>query len=634
MKKTVTFVDLTVYEHLLPLVAGYLQAYACQDPFLRAAYDFETYSAPLTTPPEQILADLARKDSAVFAFSCYVWNMGLVKSLLAGLRRSRPDAQLLLGGPQVIGHAQRYLSPAAENLVLANGEGERIFANYLRELADSRPDLTRVRGLSLFRDGELLTTEKEEKILDLDEIPSPFLGGVFPRDRYTYAIFETNRGCPFRCTFCFWGLGESRVSRFSEERVREELAWLCDSGFFGIFLADANWGMLPRDVELSRHLVACKQRTGVPYVVVVSSAKNRPERLVEIAEIFQQAGIMTTQSMAVQSLDEETLRQVERSNIKVDGYAQAQTLMNEKRIASFVELIWPLPGETLDSFRRGVNRLCEIRAQSFIPYPLMLLNGTKMAEQREEHGFVTIDEPARTGGEAEIVVATRTVDSDAMREGLWFCFAVLTAYNARGLYCLSHFLSSTGRASYADLFTAFADFCRRQDHPVVRYYRQALDDYTYCEFAHWGRLLHFVLHAYRDDLDQLFHRFAASQPWWDEETRVLFEIDMVNKPYVYSGRESYATRHVFEELELTPVDHGFLVRAPRRCLPLLRELVEMVEGADEASDTFRVDYRRQQLPCMEGRGLDHNAHYCHGVMTNIRNAMPRWIAQPAAEIAA
>ena len=175
--------------------------------------------------------------------------------------------------------------------------------------------------------------------MDLDEIPSPFLNGIFEGGRYTYAIFETNRGCPFRCAFCYWGLGDSRVAKFEEERLRAELTWIFDNKIMGLFMADANWGMLKRDIDLSRHIVDCKARTGWPYLVIINSAKNKPERLVEIATIFQSAGIMTTQSIAVQSLDDETLSRVDRSNIKLDAYATALEEMNRRQLASYVRAI-------------------------------------------------------------------------------------------------------------------------------------------------------------------------------------------------------------------------------------------------------------------------------------------------------
>ena len=61
-----------------------------------------------------------------------------------------------------------------------------------------------------------------------DEIPSPYLQGVF--DSYgevSAAIIESNRGCPFGCTFCDWGSAtQQKVRKFDVQRVRDEITWL------------------------------------------------------------------------------------------------------------------------------------------------------------------------------------------------------------------------------------------------------------------------------------------------------------------------------------------------------------------------------------------------------------------------
>jgi len=625
--QSVTLVELNVYERILPLVSGYLQTYATKDPEVKAAYDFSLYTHTVHVPAETILADLLKTESDVYGFSCYVWNMGLIKQLLPPLLAARPRAQVLLGGPQVVSQPKYLISPR-DNLLLCNGEGEKTFANLLRERLSGAPDLARVRGLSFRRDGELVTTEPEEKILGLDEIPSPFLSGIYPENRYTQAVFETNRGCPFKCSFCFWGLGDHRVAKFDEERIKEELTWLSDHGVWAIFFADANFGMLPRDVGLAEHIVRNKARTGLPYMVAVNSAKNRPERLVEVAATLQKAGINTTQSIAVQSLDLGTLSTVDRGNIKVAAYAVAQEQMNERHIASYVELIWPLPGETAASFRQGVETMCEIGAQSFIIYPLLLLQNTTMWEKREEHGFVTVVDylggsPGYQAGEYELVVATREVDRAEHDEGLRFVHAVATLYNARSLYTVAHYLHDTGRLSFAGLFQAFADYCKgRTDFPYVARYEQAIADYGYCHWSYWGEILHLGAHVLREEVDAFVHAFAAAQPWWDETTQLLFELDLVSRPYPYSNTEIADKRYTFEHLDVETVPGGYRVSVPLRFLPLVRRYAESLEPGRAGSPVFLVDHDRQQMPFMRSDHLEKNYNYCYGVITSVKSYVP------------
>ena len=65
---------------------------------------------------------------------------------------------------------------------------------------------------------------------DLNEIPSPYLNGMldeFFEDRWM-PVLETNRSCPYRCTFCAWGIGTQKLMRFSEERVLTEIEYIAE----------------------------------------------------------------------------------------------------------------------------------------------------------------------------------------------------------------------------------------------------------------------------------------------------------------------------------------------------------------------------------------------------------------------
>jgi putative methyltransferase len=106
----------------------------------------------------QIVLDLTENESDIFAFSCYLWNIELMKSLLSRLQKAHPDSHFNLGGPQVMHHAHEYLSPEDNNTIICNGEGEITFANYLRECLNPTPDYSNINGISFYKSGELITT--------------------------------------------------------------------------------------------------------------------------------------------------------------------------------------------------------------------------------------------------------------------------------------------------------------------------------------------------------------------------------------------------------------------------------------------------------------------------------------------
>jgi radical SAM superfamily enzyme YgiQ (UPF0313 family) len=526
-------------------------------------------------------------------------------------------------------HAYKYLTPDHENLVLCNGEGERTFSDYLQELLTCRPDFAKVRGLSFYSDGQLVTTEKNERIKDLNEIPSPFLTGLFDRN-YGMATIETNRGCPFSCAFCFWGAAtNSKVFTFNDERIREELTWLSNHDCVCIYIADANWGIYPRDVAFSEHIAELSRMNKMPNIVYYSAAKNRPERITQITEIFTNAGITTSQPVSLQTMNETSLEMIDRKNIRLSSYIELQNRLNEKKIGSFTELIWPLPGETLSSFKEGIDKLCAAKADTIIVYPQLLLHNTTLYKCKEKFEFVTKEIDGEIG-EVELVVQTANVSAEEFQDGIRIFYAMHLLHNIRSLYITGGYLKKNRQIKNSDIFSAFVMFCKqRKNNFVSRFCEKSIEEYGYYDVFNYGKLAHYSLHDNRKEFDELLCQFASSQEWWDDdEAQAMFEIDLINKPYVYSNtaiEESY--RH-FRHLKIQGMARrGYVVEVPEKYLPSFRELVDPKEVPSRRGNRFLIDHKRMQYPFMKLRGLDHNAGYCHGMINRIEDIMPIWSSQ-------
>lgn len=624
--KKVLLVELSVFERMTPLVSGYLQAYAMTDSTIRGEYRFERYSAVAKSPREEVIRDLVLAAADVYAFSCYVWNMGLVRSVVAAIRQARPHAQIILGGPQVMSQAQRYLDRTDERTAVCNGEGEITFTQYLLALTDSGAPLHEVSGLSFYRDGELVTTPKQPRIGTLDEIPSPYLTGVFD-SAYSIAILETNRGCPYHCGFCFWGAATNdRVHRFDEQRVRDEIRWIAKNEILFLFIADANWGMLSRDVEISQHITDCANEHGAPNVVYFSAAKNKPHAVTRITGIFQDANLIASQPVSLQTLEPNSLELISRSNIKLRAFAEIQEDLREKKISSFVELIWPLPGETLESFKRGIATLCENEAQTIIAYPHLLLNNTPIYHDTERMGIIS--RPAGGGAaEARVVIGTNEVSEDEFVEGMYYFYAFHALHNTRSLRTVSRYLARQPEIGYRRLFSDFAGFLRRQaeDDPVLAYVERSIRDADYYDVNNYGLFIHGVMHEHRELFAGHVRRFVQEQEWWDDATvRALFEIDIVNRPYMYSNTPMDVPAEGFKALRL--LDRGprsYTVQVPERYMTDLADAVQIQQMS--ADGVFVVDHKRLQYPFMPTQSRDHSGSYCHGMIEKVGNITPMWL---------
>jgi radical SAM superfamily enzyme YgiQ (UPF0313 family) len=631
----VTLVELSAFESMMPLVSGYLQTYARRDPEIvrRCAFDVYTVPAPGTDPTDVVEA-LRERGSDVYGISCYVWNMGLVRRLLPELLRARPDAYVILGGPQVMRHAADYVPPGADRVVVCDGEGEVPFHRFLVELLGGAPDFAAVPGLSFWRDGELVTTPKPDRIRDLMEIPSPFDTEVFPDGLYSTAILETNRGCPFHCSFCYWGAATNdKVNKLELQRVLDDVTWISEHRYVALFIADANWGMSPRDIEVTKHLVACRERTGYPLMVSVAAAKNRPERMAEISEILVRGGLLTTQPISLQTLSPLALQMVERANIRPETYTVLQQALREKRISSYIELIWPLPGETLDSFRDGIATLCRSGADTIIAYPHLLLHNTPMYERQELLGLRMERVPEEVA-EADIVVETNWVSRHQYEQGVWFAYAMHSLYNLRGLYYLANYLDRTGTAPFAALFTAAAEhFQRRLDDPVCAFFANSVTSLANYSMLNNGEVGHLTLHQHRATFTALLAEFVRTQPWWnDPRARAAFELDLVARPYIYHERFAVPD-YAFTEIDVVAGARGEVtVTVPEPLAALVVEL-DVPELRGQAPARLRMNHAGdKKMPFMPQRSLEHNLSYCQGMVMRLREFLPRWSADAPAPV--
>lgn len=631
----ITLVELPIYDKMLPLTAGYLQAYACKDAAIQETYTFDKYSTGVKTAEEKIWQRLEDADSDIYTFSCYVWNIQLIQRLVSRLVSEKPQAKIILGGPQVMHHQAKYLSPEFENVFICNGEGEKTFQDFLR--VANQPESANyetVRGLSFYKDGELITTPAQERIASLDEIPSPFLNDLFD-DFYQAAVIESNRGCPFHCGFCYWGAATNdKVYKFSEDRVRDELEWLSKKNVPFYIIADANWGMLRRDIELSQHIAENKRKYQHPKTVYYSAAKNQPSKVSQITEIFDSVGIIATQPVSMQTLNPASLEQIKRQNIKLSAYSEIHEMMQDKGISTVTELIWPLPGETLDTFGGGINQLCVSKAGTLIVYPHLLLHNTPLYHQQTEFGFVTKAMDPELG-EAELIVETSDVRYDEYIAGLQFYFAVHVLHNMATLPLLSDYLAAHKEIDYQTLFWKFVDFLKEQErcYTVELYEKSAMEDAFY-EYAVYGKIAHALLHQERAHFVNLLADFVSTQAWWDDtNAQVAFELDLLNQPYLYSDTTFYFEPSLFHHLhvESNAKDRTYSVEIPQQYLSIVQELMPNLEMA--AGNQFGVSHKRAQYPTFGFRlDMEQMASYCHGMLMRIKSIMPKWeAAQPQLE---
>ncbi|MGW7518205.1 KedN5 family methylcobalamin-dependent radical SAM C-methyltransferase [Streptomyces sp. NPDC054796] len=384
----------------MPLAAGYLKALLDADADLSPEVDVRIHNLRGGSSVTDMARSIFEDDVPdVLAFSVLGWNYRNFAHLAELHKQLKPDGHTVFGGNHVSHQAKKVFRECPTVDIIVNGEGELTFRDLITALLKDRkePDLTSTPGLS-FRtpDGEFTTTEDRARIDDLDVLPSPFLTGAIPlldhngHFPYEFALLETNRGCPYKCSFCYWGGATGqRVRSFSRERLAAELDLFGFHKVPTVFLCDANFGMLEADEEFTEDLLRVNEKYGFPAALEANWAKNKSQRFHRIVRTLRDRGFKSSFTLALQTLSDEALTDMKRRNMKLNQWEELADWLADEGMESFVELIWGAPGETTESFFEGYDRLAE-KVPRIAVYPLLLLPNTAYSEQRELHGFVTL----------------------------------------------------------------------------------------------------------------------------------------------------------------------------------------------------------------------------------------------------
>jgi radical SAM superfamily enzyme YgiQ (UPF0313 family) len=385
-------------QNYLPYSVALLQTYVQK---MSADAGRYTFLPPLYKRVRIADAVESMKDADLVGFSTYVWNGRISLEIARRLKAAKPAMVIVFGGPHVPDQPEAFLRANPQIDLAVHNEGERTFLSLLEAFPD-RGAWQSLPGVSFVKpDGSFVRNPNIDRVRDLDEIPSPFLEGAFdsimaanPQESWI-GLWETNRGCPFRCTFCDWGSATAaKVTKFGEERLYREVDWFAEKKIEYIFCCDANFGIQKRDVDIAKYVAGIKQDTGYPVALSVQNTKNATERAYETQKILSDAGLNKGVALSMQSVDMTTLEAIKRDNISLGTYMELQRRFTRDRVETYSDLILGLPGETYESFVRGVDQLIENGQHNRIQFNnLSILPNAEMGDPayQAKYGMVTVE---------------------------------------------------------------------------------------------------------------------------------------------------------------------------------------------------------------------------------------------------
>jgi radical SAM superfamily enzyme YgiQ (UPF0313 family) len=540
--------------HYLPYSVGVLWAYVQQFDEIKNYYVLDKMIWRRTNIKETAMS-LA--DSDLIGFSTYVWNKNYNYAIAQEVKKLNPSCILFFGGPEIpITKKDIFQKYPFMNYVIKS-EGEITLKNFLLGLK-LNSDLTSIPGLLINDNGTCINTGDAGRIDNLDCIPSPYLTGVFDklisetREVEWNATLETNRGCPYACTFCDWGsLTYNKVKKFNLERVFAELEWIGKNKCGFVSITDANFGMfVERDNLIADKLLEVQEKYGYPYTFSVAWAKNQKAEVVDIVKkLIKSPKFNQGLTVSVQSMDLDVLENIKRKNLDQHKIEDIFSLCDKNNIPVYTEIILGLPGETLDTWREGFYKL--FRANNHVGITIlhaqMLENAEMNLLQKKlykiEHrpvydymsGSYNFDELKES---VEVVISTKDMSTEDMLEAhaiSWF----LNTFHINGLTTyISRFLNKSKGIDYKDFYDKLYEFVKQDSwfqaerESIKKYYRNWMlegsishPDISNIEVHGWNLVHRTILNMHADKkysyVFDLIERFVKVNFNIDEADQLL-----------------------------------------------------------------------------------------------------------------
>jgi len=433
---------------------------------LRALTELREYT--ISRPKQEVVADLLATlgpapDTApqILGFGVYIWNVTQTTEVIRLLKAARPDLKLVLGGPEVSHETeQQVITRLADHVI--TGWGDVSFAKLCRALLDGPQPLMKI-----------IPGEQPP----LAELALPY--GEYSADDLAHRLLyvEASRGCPFKCEFCLSALDKTAWG-FELERVLAALDALYQRGARTFKFVDRTFNLkIAHSVRILQFFLERLPtvRGGEPLFLHFEVIPDHlPDRLRAMLAQFP-PGVLQLE-VGVQSFNVVVQQTISRRQDNDATEANLRWLLAHTHAHLHVDLIFGLPGETLQSFADGFDRLLAIGPHEIQLGILKRLRGAPIARHSAAHGMVYAPEPPYTVQHTGVVDAA-TLQRFGRLARYWELLANSGRF-AQTLPLLLHPPAVEGSAAASPFwcFMAFSDWLWQRQGSTYRLTPEALVD--------------------------------------------------------------------------------------------------------------------------------------------------------------
>ena len=333
---------------------------------------------------DEILMDIYKQKPDVLCFSCYIWNISYVETLIREIHKILPSLPIWLGGPEVSYDAEEVLRRLPEVTGVVKGEGEETFLELASYYVEGKGEeyLCGIKGISYRKhDGEIEENQWRE-IMDLSKVPFVYEDMDEFRNKIIY--YETSRGCPFSCSYCLSSV--DKCLRFRDLKlVKKELQFFLDNEVPQVKFVDRTFNCKhDHALEIWRYIA--ENDNGITNFHFEISADLLNEE--ELALLGTMREGLVQLEIGVQSTNPKTIGEIKRT-MRFEKVSDAVKRVNAGRnIHQHLDLIAGLPYEDYKSFGKSFNDVYALSPEQLQLGFLKVLKGSYMEEHTEEYGLV------------------------------------------------------------------------------------------------------------------------------------------------------------------------------------------------------------------------------------------------------
>jgi hypothetical protein len=326
-----------------------------------------------------LLDAILSREPSIVGFSVYAWNVDRCLYLAEQLK-AHGQVHILFGGPEITPDNPSIQSRAVDACVYGDGE-----AAFVRLLSGRADDLA----------------ADDDRIFEQGS--SPYLAGLLEPEIENMILVETQRGCPYRCGYCYYGKSRRRLSAVPPGRVIEAIAWARHQELAEAYLLDP---CLNSRRDLADLLASLARVNGRNPIKLISEI--RAEAIDDrMADGFAGAGF-TWFEVGLQSTNPAALKVMNRPT-DLNAFIRGTNRLKDRGIRVGIDLIAGLPGDDPGGFSRTLDVVVENGlADDVQVFPLSILPGTPFRAASEKLGIVFDRHPPYT------VVETPTFSGPAI----------------------------------------------------------------------------------------------------------------------------------------------------------------------------------------------------------------------------